>query len=76
MEEVEFSYKVILLGNSGVGKTNLINIATGKSFSQNESATITGTYSRKTINLEGQKFSVELWDTCGQKKYNLSQEYS
>lgn len=69
MEEVEFSYKVILLGNSGVGKTNLINIATGKSFSQNESATITGTYSRKTINLKGQKFAVDLWDTCGQEKF-------
>ena len=69
MEEEDFSYKVILLGNSGVGKTNLINTSIGKLFNQEEEATITSTYVRKTIILKGQNFIVDLWDTCGQEKY-------
>ena len=69
MEEEDFSYKVILLGSSGVGKTNLINTSIGKLFDPEEKATISSTFVRKTIILKGQKFFVDLWDTCGQEKY-------
>ena len=69
MEEEDFSYKVILLGSSGVGKTNLINTSIGNLFDPEGKATISNTLVRKTIILKGQKFFVDLWDTCGQEKY-------
>ena len=69
MSEEEFPYKVILLGNSGVGKTNLINTSNGSEFNSNEVATISSTYIRKTLKINGQNFFIDLWDTCGQEKF-------
>ena len=61
--------KVILIGDSGVGKTNLINTSIGKIFQEKEESTISPTYSIKTFEIDGQKFLLNLWDTAGQEKY-------
>ena len=61
--------KVILVGDPGVGKTNLINTVTGKPFEEKEDATISPTYSIKKFEIEGIKFILNLWDTAGQEKY-------
>ena len=41
--------KVILLGESGVGKTNLINIFTGGEFNENEAVSLTSSFLLKKI---------------------------
>ena len=60
--------KVILLGESGVGKTNLINIITGIDFNENEISTGNSTFSEKKLNVRGKIHSIKLWDTIGQEK--------
>ena len=60
--------KVILLGESGVGKTNLINIVTGVEFNENEGSTSTSTFSMKKLNVGGKVHRIKLWDTIGQEK--------
>ena len=60
--------KVILLGESGVGKTNLINIITGIDFNENEISTGNSTFSEKKLNVRGKIHPIKLWDTIGQEK--------
>ena len=66
-EEIEI--KLILLGNQGVGKTNLINLATEKEFNQHEESTLSSSFSTLKMEVDGIKFKVNLWDTVGQEKY-------
>ena len=51
--------KVILLGESGVGKTNIINISTGHSFNDEETATTYSTYSVQKYSI-GEKVVVKV----------------
>ena len=46
-ENLENQIKIILLGNAGVGKTNLINIAIGVSFNEDEKTTTASSFSVK-----------------------------
>ena len=62
--------KVILLGDSGVGKTNLINTSVGKLFEEKSSSTINATSSKINYEINGQKYEVNLWDTAGQERYD------
>jgi small GTP-binding protein len=64
----EEDLKVILLGESGVGKTNLINITMGEELNEEVVTTSNSSYSVKKINLNGKDYDVKLWDTIGQEK--------
>ena len=60
--------KAILIGNQGVGKTNLINISMGKEFDLNSKSTVSPNYSQKKIEYNGINYFLEIWDTIGQEK--------
>ena len=68
-ENKEEEIKVILLGNTGVGKTNLINIATGNKFNEDEKATAAASYSVIKIEIDNKYYNINLWDTIGQERY-------
>ena len=71
---LEDEVKVILIGEVKVGKTNLINIAMGGTFNENEESTGASTFSLKTIPVMGKDYTIKLWDTIGQEKLrNLTQ---
>ena len=61
--------KAILLGESGVGKTNLINVVSGLGFDENSSATYINSYIEKVFIINNNKYLLQLWDTIGQEKY-------
>jgi len=61
--------KVILVGDSGVGKTSLINSCSGQKFNESEEPTISGNYVIKNLKIDGKEYKVNLWDTAGQEKY-------
>ena len=65
----EESIKVILLGNAGTGKTNLINVCCDYEFSDTIGSTITASYLEKIIEINNIKYLIKLWDTAGQEVY-------
>jgi small GTP-binding protein len=64
------SFKVILLGESGVGKTSIITQFINQTFQADEQSSISY-YSTKSVVCDGGKvLKFEIWDTAGQEKYH------
>ncbi len=63
--------KVVLLGNSSVGKTSIINRFSTDSFKDDILSTPSPTFIVKYIEFpeEKEKIKFEIWDTAGQEKY-------
>ena len=62
--------KIILLGESGVGKTNLIHVFMGYKFDINSSANTTNLYSLESeFPYKKKKYKFYMWDTAGQEFY-------
>ena len=68
-EDEEDGIKAILIGDCGVGKTNLINTCAGLEFEDMKKPTISGSSIEKIININNSEYSVNLWDTAGQEAY-------
>ena len=60
--------KLILVGESGVGKTSIISRYLDKYQEKGES-TLTAYFSNKTIICDGYQINFEIWDTAGQEQY-------
>ncbi|TEB25362.1 putative GTPase [Coprinellus micaceus] len=61
--------KVIILGDSGVGKTSLMNQYVNKRFSNQYKATIGADFLTKSVDVEDQQVTIQLWDTAGQERF-------
>ncbi len=61
--------KVVLLGEAGVGKTNLIRVAMGKSFETNINSTLASSFYEAQINVNDKIYQYYLWVTAGQEVY-------
>ena len=61
--------KMILLGESGVGKTSIIKRYLDEEFDLNESSSLSMTYVGKDLEINNQKIRLNIWDTIGQEKY-------
>ena len=61
--------KMILLGESGVGKTSIISRYVENTFEENVITSHAMTYVQKDLTIENQKIQLNIWDTVGQEKY-------
>lgn len=69
-ENFDFLYKVVVTGDSGVGKTNIITRFTANEFSLESKATIGVEFGHAEITLgDGTKIKVQIWDTAGQERF-------
>ena len=66
--ETPIPCKVVLVGESGVGKTSIISRFINKYEEETES-TLSSYFTNKTIIVDGYKINLEIWDTAGQEKY-------
>ena len=65
----EVTLKFIILGDSGVGKTNLLLRYVGESFSENYIATLGIDCKMKNIIYNDVKIALQIWDTAGQERF-------
>ena len=69
------SVKIALLGNSGVGKTSIINKYVTNEFKSDVESTIAANYQQKFLEKDGISLKLDLWDTAGQEKYHSISRY-
>ena len=61
--------KLILLGMSGTGKTNIINALIDKPFDNNCESTLASSFVNKNLIINKKNYQIEIWDTAGQEMY-------
>ncbi|KAJ1957857.1 hypothetical protein IWQ62_005004 [Dispira parvispora] len=61
--------KVIILGDSGVGKTSLMNQYVNKRFSNQYKATIGADFLTKELVIDDKLVTIQIWDTAGQERF-------
>lgn len=64
-----YRFKVVMIGDSGVGKTALVSRMTEDSFNQAHVPTIGSQFSAIPQNIRGRQAVLEVWDTAGQEVY-------
>ncbi|BFU24083.1 Rab family GTPase [Entamoeba histolytica HM-1:IMSS-B] len=63
-------FKAILIGDSGVGKTSLINRYVNNQFSDVYKATIGSDFLIKPVTVNGAQYTLQIWDTAGHERYS------
>ena len=65
----ENEIKVILVGETGTGKTSLINTFIGLKFDEKVESTSSASFVTHKMQIEGKTYAINLWDTIGQEKF-------
>ncbi|XP_078544488.1 ras-related protein Rab-33A [Lissotriton helveticus] len=65
-------FKIIVIGDSNVGKTCLTFRFCGGTFPDKTEATIGVDFREKAVEIEGEKIKVQVWDTAGQERFRKS----
>ena len=68
-EREDYKLKVVIVGDSGVGKSNLIKRFTTNEFNENSKATVGVEFLSKSYKINDKIFKIEMWDTAGQERY-------
>jgi len=65
-----YTFKLVLMGESGVGKSSIALRMVSDTFNVNTEATIGASFFSKIINTEDESLHFKIWDTAGQEKYH------
>ncbi|XP_042536276.1 ras-related protein Rab-18-like isoform X2 [Dipodomys spectabilis] len=68
-EDLLTTLKILIIGESGVGKSSLLLRFTDDTFDPELAATIGVDFKVKTISVDGNKAKLAIWDTAGQERF-------
>ncbi|XP_040992502.1 ras-related protein RABA5b-like [Juglans microcarpa x Juglans regia] len=70
-EEVgeEYLFKIVLVGDSAVGKSNLLSRFARNEFDTNSKATIGVEFQTQVVEIDGKEVKAQIWDTAGQERF-------
>lgn len=68
-ESFDYLFKIVLVGDSGVGKSNLLSRFTHDEFSRESRSTIGVEFASKSVTHDGKVLKAQIWDTAGQERY-------
>ncbi|XP_061570789.1 ras-related protein Rab-19-like [Cololabis saira] len=72
----DFLFKIILIGDSNVGKTSVVQNFKSGVFSEKQQNTIGVDFTVRTVDIEGKKVKIQVWDTAGQERFRtITQSY-
>ena len=63
--------KLLILGDSGLGKSSILLRYTDDKFNHSHITTIGLDFKSKTIEIEGKQLELQIWDTAGHEKYRV-----
>ncbi|KAK7293198.1 hypothetical protein RJT34_16061 [Clitoria ternatea] len=65
----EYLFKVVLIGDSAVGKSNLLSRFARNEFDANSKATIGVEFQTQVVEIDGKEIKAQIWDTAGQERF-------
>lgn len=72
----DFLFKIILIGDSNVGKTCVVQNFKSGVFTERQQNTIGVDFTVRTLDIEGKKVKMQVWDTAGQERFRtITQSY-
>lgn len=75
-DSYDLLYKIIIIGDSNVGKSNILSRYTKDQFQGNSKATVGVELGTKFVKVEGVGAKLQIWDTAGQERYrSLTSSY-
>ncbi|XP_072541489.1 ras-related protein Rab-15 [Salminus brasiliensis] len=75
-KQYDVLFRLLLLGDSGVGKTCLLCRFTDNEFHPSHISTIGVDFKMKTLEIDGIKVRIQIWDTAGQERYQtITKQY-
>jgi Ras-related protein Rab-11A len=67
-DDYDYLFKVVLIGDSGVGKSNLLSRFTKNEFNLESKSTIGVEFATRTLNVDSKVIKAQIWDTAGQER--------
>jgi len=68
-DDYDYLFKIVLIGDSGVGKSNILSRFTRNEFSVESKSTIGVEFATRSIEIEKKVVKAQIWDTAGQERY-------
>ncbi|KAI4368119.1 hypothetical protein MLD38_016714 [Melastoma candidum] len=68
-DDYDYLFKMVLIGDSGVGKSNLLSRFTGNEFSLQSKSTIGVEFATRNLHVDSKVINAQIWDTAGQERY-------
>lgn len=68
-DHYDYLYKIVLIGDSGVGKSSLLSRFTRNEFDLESKSTIGVEFATRSITVDGKVIKAQVWDTAGQERY-------
>ncbi|KAF6149598.1 hypothetical protein GIB67_011207 [Kingdonia uniflora] len=65
----DYLFKIVLIGDSAVGKSNLLARFARDEFYSNSKSTIGVEFQTQKIDIEGKEIKAQIWDTAGQERF-------
>nr|XP_033806674.1 ras-related protein Rab-19 isoform X2 [Geotrypetes seraphini]XP_033806675.1 ras-related protein Rab-19 isoform X2 [Geotrypetes seraphini] len=72
----DYLFKIILIGDSNVGKTCVVHRFKSRLFTEKQQNTIGVDFTVRSLDIEGKKIKIQVWDTAGQERFRtITQSY-
>ncbi|KAL1217241.1 Ras-related protein RABA4c [Cardamine amara subsp. amara] len=68
-QKIDYVFKVVLIGDSAVGKSQLLARFSRNEFSIESKATIGVEFQTRTLEIDNKTIKAQIWDTAGQERY-------
>ncbi|KAK3034158.1 hypothetical protein RJ639_034654, partial [Escallonia herrerae] len=68
-EGEEYLFKIVIIGDSAVGKSNLLSRYARNEFNLHSKATIGVEFQTRSIEIDGKEVKAQIWDTAGQERF-------
>ncbi|KAH0458352.1 hypothetical protein IEQ34_013667 [Dendrobium chrysotoxum] len=68
-QKIDYVFKVVLIGDSAVGKSQLLARFSRNEFSLDSKATVGVEFQTRTLNIDHKTIKAQIWDTAGQERY-------
>lgn len=68
-DEYDYLFKLVLIGDSGVGKSNLLSRFTRNEFNLETKSTIGVEFATRSLDVDNKVIKAQIWDTAGQERF-------